>query len=158
MAAIDFPASPTTGQTFAAPNGVVYQFTAGGIWIVNGLALTGNSATVAPGGDISLSGSAYITTMTLPSVGAAGQVWFAELTFSYYGGTGAWLNVAILANGSPVQSTTAYDVSGANTTVPVHWLGALTGATVFTAAGHPNGATGVHWNGDGSRLSAFRLS
>jgi hypothetical protein len=26
MAAIDFPASPTTGQTFSAPNGVIYQW------------------------------------------------------------------------------------------------------------------------------------
>jgi hypothetical protein len=157
MAAIDFPASPTTGQTFTAANGVIYQFN-GLIWIVSATALSGNSATVAPGGDIALSGSSYITTMTLPSVGAAGQTWFVDLSFSYYGGTNAWLNVAILANGSPLWSTTAYDVSGANATVSIHWLGALTGATVFTAGGHPNGAAGVHWNGDGSRLSAFRIS
>lgn len=33
MAAIDFPASPTTGQTFTAPNGVIYQYD-GVKWVV----------------------------------------------------------------------------------------------------------------------------
>jgi hypothetical protein len=32
MPALDFPASPTVGQLFAAPNGAVYEWTAGGFW------------------------------------------------------------------------------------------------------------------------------
>jgi hypothetical protein len=48
MAALDFPAAPTNGQTFAAPNNVIYQWQATpGIWIAIGVGAT------SPGGDFS---------------------------------------------------------------------------------------------------------
>jgi hypothetical protein len=51
MAALDFPASPTVGQQYAAPNGVTYQWD-GAAWVVTGgppgQLWTGAGATLTP--------------------------------------------------------------------------------------------------------------
>jgi len=80
MAAIDFPASPTDGQLFSAPNGVIYQwsavFTA---WLALGGANSG----------------AYVGS-TPPTSPYVGQFWWSNETgalFIYYndGNTSQWV-------------------------------------------------------------------
>ena len=49
MAAIDFPASPTVGQNFLAPNGATYQWN-GTLWLALAGPAPGNPPTGSAGG------------------------------------------------------------------------------------------------------------
>jgi len=73
MAAIDFPASPTTGQTFAASNGITYMWT-GTIWVA-----TAPSGT-SPGGDFCAVGVANApaaeTVQMLPVITGNSGGWY----------------------------------------------------------------------------------
>jgi|SRR5215831_1998052 len=90
MAAPDFPASPTVGQTYTAPSGLVYTWdgqvwnTSGGVastyWTDTGTALTPTTATrsvsaLAPSGDCVVFGSRTVKgRLTAPSSGDAANL------------------------------------------------------------------------------------
>jgi hypothetical protein len=75
---IDFPASPVVGQTFAAPNGVTYQWT-GTAWITAG-------QTVAGGGDVQALGGSVSNSVGVDNV-------IGNFTL-YAGNSGNWFNLA----------------------------------------------------------------
>lgn len=59
MAAIDFPAAPTNGQTFSAPNGVTYRWQATpGVWVAVGA--------VAAGADVMAGGGTFTPSTGVP--------------------------------------------------------------------------------------------
>ena len=81
---IDFPASPTVGQNFAAPNGVTYQWN-GTVWV-----------SVSAGGS---SGASITVSDTPPASPTAGALWWNSVLgtmFIYYndGNSTQWVPAA----------------------------------------------------------------
>lgn len=114
MAAIDFPASPTVGQIFAAPNGVIYKWN-GTIWLAQsgiGGAYVNVTPPVSPGNgqlwwcnDGSAGGGAlyiwyddgnsqqWVPVAPTPAAAATGQIVQGTLADPYTMPAGAWNDI-----------------------------------------------------------------
>jgi len=93
MAALDFPSSPTNGQQYSAPNGVIYTFD-GTVWTTSGVLSTGTAAggalsgtypnpTLAPG--VTLTATPSVAGTLMSNV-ATTLVLLCEITFTVTAG------------------------------------------------------------------------
>jgi hypothetical protein len=147
MAAIDFPASPTSGQQFSAPNGTVYRWN-GTVWLASG-----GSYVALPTYD---SGNVMVTDTTLFAAAnsdAAMQITNGTQLFSrqftaldathpievdvtaMLGGANQWLALALFIDGATAAVAQAVSVCNTNWTQPyrVYWQGVLSaGMHTFT--------------------------
>jgi microcystin-dependent protein len=144
MAAIDFPASPTNGQVFAASNGVTYRYvTPPGIWTAGSVA------------DTAFTGS------TPPASPQPNQLWWhSDLgqLFIYYndGNSSQWVPCSPAMTNTVAAMPTGAIIDYSGTTAPFGWYicdGALknrtTDAALFAVIGTRYGA------GDGSTTFAL---
>jgi len=158
MAAIDFPASPTVGQSFTAGNGVIYVWN-GLLWVAAGSS--------APGGDFMAryNGASFGMTGTLTplvfdtvitgnsggwysiSTGRytppAGRYCISGIITAVQVGTASWVGAFILKNGVNIQPATG-NTSGASTytAVPVSAIVDANGTDYFQI-GHQASAAGL---------------
>jgi len=121
MAALDFPAAPTTGQTWGAPNGVIYRWT-GTLWTAIGnvspspggdfmaistadIGLTGPGAVIVPNSVLVGNAGGWYSTVTGRFTPPAGR-YFLQVQFSAWngGGTGGTSTVQLRKNGVAIPT------------------------------------------------------
>jgi hypothetical protein len=168
--AIDFPASPTNGQVFAAANGISYVYASSpGIWAAQVVTPIGNTdATTVLGATVACAvANTFIDGPNTGSIGASGQKWMiiGQCVYVNNSAAGMLATTRIYDGTTSLSSGISYSFgAGTYHTITLCVVVTLTAATTFTLQGTDNagassgGMVGGASTGQVSTITAVRLT